>query len=99
MTTYFPGQRVKLVNPRLPENMDIEGFCFGYEHASKGTQVENGILDCDCDCLVQWDKDMGPPPAHQRTRDIVPILPSGAGPCEAEFTIPLTAEQAKELVI
>lgn len=98
MTTYFHGQRVKLVYPRFPKNRGIEGFFFAYEHAPKGTWVEGGALDRDCDCLVQWDKDRPGPPSHQRTQDIVPILPSGAVPCEAGFTIPLVTEKAKELV-
>jgi hypothetical protein len=97
VTEYFHGQRVKLVNALNPVNNGCEGFFNRYEDHPTGHDELHGVTYLrDNDCIVDWDS-LGTCACPSDA--IVPVRPSGSGPCEAEFTIPLTTEKANELVL
>jgi hypothetical protein len=77
MATFFVGQRVRLINPKDPRNMGLEGRIADFHFVPAGTQVIGGFVDIDCDCIVNWvDGDT----TVCDTASLEPILPDGMQP-------------------
>ena len=59
MTTFYVGQRVVLARPNYQENYGKAGVIIDFELAPIGTECLDGYTSHECNCVVQWDNEIG----------------------------------------
>jgi len=93
MARFYVGQRVKLVRPLHPRNMNETGTVADFQCFAKGTLGRRRIAPIDCNIGIRWDGDGVI--YSQHTEQLEPLTPPHQ-PADADFTERLN-EQFREI--